>query len=202
MTKLAFLDVDTQVDFVEPDGKLYAQGAEAIKPNLARLVRCAREAGLPLVSSVDAHRPDDPEFQQYPPHCIKGTTGQAKLTETLTGDEVYVANAPGQELPDPRAEHVVIEKQQFDVFTSAPTEELLRRTGAEELVVFGVVTEVCVEQAVTGLLERGYRVRLVEDAIWPIDPAAGEEALARMEARGAVRTTTDAVVGELVGSGA
>ena len=30
----------------------------------------------------------DPEFAQYPPHCLVGTPGQKKLPETLTGDEI------------------------------------------------------------------------------------------------------------------
>ena len=68
-------------------------------------------------------------------------------------------------------------------------------TGAKTFVVFGVVTEVCVRQATLGLLERGYQVRLVEDAIWPIDPKGGDEALAEMTSKGAVRVTTQEVLG-------
>src|SRR4051812_25577662 len=104
----AFLDVDTQVDFIEPSGKLYARGAEAIKANVARLVALAQTAKLPLVASVDAHQEGDPEFGQFPPHCIRGTKGQEKLAETRSGREVFVPSAPAKTLPDPRTEHVVL----------------------------------------------------------------------------------------------
>lgn len=192
---IAFLDVDTQVDFMLPGGKLYAAGAEAIRSNLGRLVRHARAQRIPLVSCVDAHTPDDPEFAAWPPHCLRGTPGQQKLPETLTGEEVIVPNAPAATLPDPRRAHVVLEKQQTQVFTNQVAERVLRATGADEVVVFGVVTEVCVRQAVEGLLQRGFRVRVVEDAIWPLDRAAGEVTLRELEAQGAARTTTDAVLG-------
>jgi nicotinamidase/pyrazinamidase len=195
--KIAFLDVDTQVDFIEPTGKLYAKGAEAIKPNLGRLVRLAQEAGIPLVSSVDAHPAVDPEFAQYPPHCIVGTPGQKKLAETTTGREAFVPSARTGDLPDPKTRHVVLEKQVFPVFGNANAEAVFAATGAKTFYVFGVVTEVCVLAAAQGLLERGYAVEVVEDAIAPIEVRAGETAKAALAKKGARFTTTAAVLAAL-----
>lgn len=194
MRRVAFVDVDTQVDFMEPGGKLYAQGAEAIKSNVARLVRLARAQGIPLVSSVDAHGPEDEEFGQYPPHCLLGTPGQEKILESRTGREVFVKNAPSETIPDPTKVHAVLEKQQFSLFTHQKAEQVLAATTAREMVVFGVVTEVCVRFAVLGLLERGYAVQVVEDAIWPIDRKNGDAALAEFKKKGATLTTTEAVL--------
>ncbi len=191
---IAFLDVDTQVDFVEPGGKLYAKGAEAIKENLAKLITYAREHGVPLVSSVDAHADGDDEFNEFPPHCLKGTPGQERVVEGRTGAEVFVESGQEGTLPDPRSEHVVIEKQQFSVFSNPIAEKIFALTGAKTFVVFGVVTEVCVRQAALGLLERGYQVRLVEDAIWPIDPKGGEAAIDEMRSKGAICVTTREVI--------
>lgn len=187
---VAFLDVDTQVDFIEPSGKLHARGAQRIKPNLARLVALARAERIPLLSSVDAHGDGDPELAQYPPHCIRGTKGQEKIPETLTGDEVFVPSARVTALPDARARHVVLEKQVFPVFGNENVDALLERLGADTFYVFGVVTEVCVRAAALGLLERGFAVRVVEDAIWPIDAAAGEAAKRELATRGARFVTT------------
>jgi nicotinamidase/pyrazinamidase len=196
--RIAFLDVDTQVDFLDPSGKLHARGAEAIKPNLARLVELAQDAGIPLVSSVDAHRPGDPEFAEYPPHCLVGTAGQEKVPETSTGREVFVApDDDPRSLPDPKSAHVVLEKQVFPVFGNRHADAIFRKTGARVFYVFGVVTEVCVRAAALGLLERGYEVLVVEDAIWPIEESAGERAKAELRAKGARFTTTDAVTHEL-----
>jgi nicotinamidase/pyrazinamidase len=195
--RIAFLDVDTQVDFVEPWGKLYARGAEAIKPNLARLVGLARERGIPLVSSVDAHAEKDPEFAQFPPHCLVGSPGQKKLPETITGDEVFVSSKLEKRLPDPRRAHVVLEKQVFPLFGNANADAILAATGARTFYVFGVVTEVCVAAAASGLLERGYEVRVVEDAIWPIAAEAGEKTKAELRRKGARLVTTEAVLHEV-----
>ncbi len=188
---VAFFDVDTQVDFIEPHGKLYAQGAETIKENLARLTEHARRAGIPLVSSVDAHRPQDGEFDQYPPHCLKGTPGQEKLSETRSPAMAVVPSFGVRTLPDPKQEHVVLEKQEFDVFTNPNTTAVVKATGADTFYVYGVVTEVCVRHAVLGLLGQGYEVRLVGDAIWPIDFAAGQHAIDEMRTQGAVVVTTE-----------
>lgn len=193
---VAFLDVDTQVDFIEPAGKLYARGAEKIKPNLARLVKLAEAARIPLVSSVDAHPEKDPEFAQYPAHCVVGTPGQRKLPETRTGREVIVPSAPlpKEKLPDPKKVHVVLEKQVFPVFGNRNAEAIFEGTGARTFYVFGVVTEVCVKAAAAGLVERGYRVRLIEDAIWPIEEKNGEATKAELRAKGVELVTTDQVV--------
>ena len=77
--KTVFFDIDTQIDFVYPAGALYVPGAERILPVIGELNRRA-----PLViSTMDAHSEDDPEFQIYPHHCVVGTTGQQKPAVTL-----------------------------------------------------------------------------------------------------------------------
>ena len=62
-----------------PGGKLYVPGAEKIIPNIRRLVDEARAGRVFLVSSGDAHAPDDPEFKVFPPHCVKGTPRAPRL---------------------------------------------------------------------------------------------------------------------------
>ena len=53
----------------------YVPGAETIIPNLKRLMTYAGENRIPVLSSADAHQPDDPSFVRWPPHCVVGTTG-------------------------------------------------------------------------------------------------------------------------------
>jgi len=194
---VAFLDIDTQFDFMVRGGRLYAEGAETIIPNLRKLVRFAQQRCIPLISSVDAHAPDDPEFKTWPPHAVVGTRGQKKLPETLLGNEVYVPNSAAAVLPDMRRFHVVLEKQDFPIFTNPAAEQAIRESGATTFVVFGVVTEVCVKHAVLGLLTRGFEVVIVSDAVWPIAEQTGDTALAEMKMQGATLATTDYIVAEL-----
>jgi nicotinamidase-related amidase len=51
-------------------------------------------------------------------------------------------------------------------------------------VVYGVVTEICVSAAVTGLLDRGYSVTVVEDAIRHLDPQKAQAFLDDLGKRG------------------
>ena len=66
---LVFVDVDTQRDFLDPDGALFIAGSGAIRPNLARLTRFARAQGIPILATACAHAEGDPEFAVFPPHC-------------------------------------------------------------------------------------------------------------------------------------
>src|SRR5438034_6393444 len=64
-----------------PGGKLYVPGAEKIIPNVNRLIEAARQGRTLLISSADAHQPDDAEFREWPPHCVKGTAGAELIPE-------------------------------------------------------------------------------------------------------------------------
>jgi len=182
---LIFWDVDTQVDFMLPQGKLYVPGAETIIPALARLTDWAAQHHVLVVASVDAHQPGDEEFSQYPPHCLAGTPGQKKIPETTLAPQFTIANRRRAELPDvARYQQIVIEKQKFDVFTNPNTEAFLSRLGKPEIVLYGVVTEICVSAATRGLLDRGYRVTVVEDAIRHLDQEKGRAFLDDVRRRG------------------
>ena len=166
--KTAYIDVDTQVDFVFPAGALYVPGAEAILARVGELNREAIAAGHLLISTVDAHTENDPEFQSWPHHCVAGSLGQRKPDVTV---------AKGAE---------VVEKQSVDCFTSPRMSALLAEHGVTDAVVYGVVTEICVKNAVQGLLDRGIRVRVVADAVKELDPAARDLFFEEVRARGGV----------------
>jgi nicotinamidase/pyrazinamidase len=166
MTNFLFWDVDTQVDFLSPQGKLYVPGAENLIPRLQQLTRYAADHGIPIVASTDAHRESDPEFTQYPPHCIVRTEGQRKVEGTVLARHYTVPNRK-IELPAdlPAYAQIIVEKQAFDVFTNPNSDALLKLLGQREIILYGVVTEICVDRAARGLMARGYRVNLVSDAI-------------------------------------
>src|SRR5438105_4952698 len=169
-----FWDVDTQIDFLSPQGKLYVPGAEKIIPNLRRLTKYAADHKIPIVSSTDAHVQNDPEFSQYPPHCLVGTEGQEKVEETLVAEHFVVPDRlidlPCKIKSYPQ---IVVEKQAFDVFTNPNIDALLKALGKREIVLYGVVTEICVDRAARGLIQRGYRVNLVQDAIQHLNSELG-----------------------------
>lgn len=181
MRDLVFWDVDTQVDFMEPGGKLYVPGAEKIVANIRRLNDYAREHQIPVVSSVDAHQPTDPEFTDYPPHCLAGTPGQQKVADTVLDRHFVIPNRKIT-LPDNLLSYqqIIVEKQATDVFTNPNLENLLKRLGKREVVLYGVVTEICVDRAARGLVQRGYRITLVRDAVQHLDEGLGRATVAEV----------------------
>src|SRR6266478_5127274 len=192
-----FWEVDVQSDFMLPGGKLYVPGAEKLLPNIRKLTDAARRDEVFLVSHGCFHPADDPEFKQFPPHCVKGTAGAEFVPEALAEKFVRVENDVRAKLPEhlSKYQQIILEKQTLDVFDSRHADELVERLGnAAEFVVFGVVTEYCVSLAVKGLLKRKRRVAVVSDAIETLAPEAGEKTLAELQSLGARLVTTDAIL--------
>jgi nicotinamidase/pyrazinamidase len=194
MTATVFFDIDTQLDFLYPAGALYVPGAEAIVDRVAGLNRWAAKHGIPVISTMDAHSENDPEFRDWPPHCIAGTLGQRKPASTLLEKRVIVPNAPG--LPETEAaEQILLEKQALDCFTNVNLTELLHRLGAERCILYGVVTEICVKFAAMGLLKTGRRVEVVCDAVKELDPVASAKMMADFTASGGIITSAGQLLG-------
>ena len=186
--KTVFFDVDTQIDFLYPAGALYAPGGERIVERVAALNRYAAAHGIPVISTVDAHTENDPEFAGFPPHCVAGTAGQQKPAATLLEKRVVIPNTPDRLAID-GVEQILLEKQTLDCFAQVNLAALLDKLGAERYVVYGVVTEVCVKFAAFGLLKTGKRVELVTDAVRAFDESDGAQTLAEFTQRGGYTST-------------
>lgn len=194
--KTVFLDVDTQIDFLFPAGALYVPGAEETVPNLAALTRHALARGHQIISTVDAHPEDDPEFEVWKPHCIAETIGQRKAAATLSERPLVLAGTTGALeplMPKARqAKQIIVEKQMLDCFSHPNLKPMLNALGADQFVVYGVATEFCVSCALEGLIELGKPVYLVTDAICGIDLEASRQAITSFEAQGVMlRSTAD-----------
>jgi nicotinamidase/pyrazinamidase len=206
-----FWDVDTQFDFMMPDGKLYVPGAERLLPNLSALTEHARGRGLRIVGSVDAHELSDREVQPphdfrstYPPHCLRGTPGAEKVPATAPRDPLWIESRPypAGELEaalDRHAGEVIFRKQEFDVFSNPNVGRVLDHLAPEAVVVYGVALDVCDRYAVEGLLARGaLRLAVVSDAVAPIYPEDGARLLEEWRGRGVeVATTADVLAGRV-----
>jgi nicotinamidase/pyrazinamidase len=198
--RIIFWEVDTQADFMLPGGKLYAPGAEKLLPNIRKLTDAARQGRVFLVSHGCFHAKDDPEFKLFPPHCVKGTPGSAYVAEALSDRVAIVPNDDVSSLPDDlfRYQQILLEKQTLEVFESRHAGELLERLPSDaEFVVFGVVTEYCVRLAAKGLIERGRRVFVVEDAIETLKQEDGEKAIVELKELGATFITTAQALAKL-----
>src|SRR5262249_50107578 len=160
----------TQIDFVHADGKLAVPGAEAVAPAMRRLVEAARAGGVVHVASADDHELTDAEISEtpdysttYPPHCLRGTRGAERVPETALQDPVPLGLT---EVPEHwlRGREFLLLKKHFDVFTNPNADRLLELLDPDEIVLFGVATDVCDDAAVRGLVARGDRLVFVQEA--------------------------------------
>jgi len=197
--KYVLWGVDVQRDFMLPGGALYVPGAERLLGNVNRLVDLARHRHALLISSACQHTPDDPEFKIFPPHCVRGSRGAELVPEARANKVATVPNDPSGPVPKlADYEQVLIHKQQLDVFTNPHTEAIVRQLPDEtEFVVFGVVTEYCVQLAAKGLLDRGRRVALVLDAIETLKNEEGQRMVSELSARGARLTSTTEAISQI-----
>lgn len=198
MARQVFVDIDTQYDFISRDGALSVPGAEEIRGNLETLTDYAVNNGIKIVASADAHVPDDKEFEVFPPHCVQNTPGQKKIEETTTAATMVLKNdaseiAQANQIED--ADQILLEKQTYDVFTNPSAPGIFEAASGDEYIVYGVATDYCVKAAAIGLLERGYNVTVVKDAIAAVTEQTGKESIALMEEMGAAFKTTQEVVG-------
>ncbi len=208
MPETIFWDVDTQYDFIMPDGRLYIREAEKILPNLERLTACARQRNIRIFGSVDYHNPEDPEisdspdFQNtFPPHCLKGTPGQRKVLETSPVNPLWIdgdAEVPtslSQRVRNHTGE-VIFRKQRFDVFTNRNVGPVLDIVRPERIVLYGVALDVCNAYAIDGFLERNTApIQLVLDATQAIFPERGESLVEGWKAQGVTVVSTDQITG-------
>ena len=173
-----FWNVDTQEDFIDQAGKLYVQGAEEIRPVLKQITDFAKSEGIRVVNTCDYHLINSNEISSipdyetsFPQHCMAGSSGAEFISETKPESPILIdwdsELAIYAELDEPeRFRNIVIRKDAFDVFEGNPNaEKIIQILHPDQVFVYGVSTNVCVDKAVIGLSERGIRVFVFEDAI-------------------------------------
>ena len=185
----ALVLIDLANDFVYPGGVIadaggaeYQARAQAILPNLTRLVTAAREAGVLVVYATDAHTPEDSELTKWPPHAMKGTKW-ARIVDAVA----------------PQAGDLVIEKTTYSPFVSSEIDAELHRRGVERLYITGLHTDCCARHTSGDAFQRGYDLVWVTDALQAFTDEAHQAGLEYFKAWYATdperqfQTTADAV---------
>ncbi len=195
-------------------------GAMRIIPALADAVGWMRAHCDVVVYTGDWHAYGDEEIDPvspdaargtYPPHCM----ALSEDADERRGAEIHASVAPVDPIVVPRGASdgqareaaraavrerrpLFIHKNRFDVFEGNPAAGALLAElkallgGRVEIFVAGVARDVCVKQAVEGMLDpvRGYPVTLVTDATWGLGLEAEADSLARWSRGGAALITT------------
>lgn len=195
--KTLFWDVDTQYDFIMPDGKLYAPEAEQIVPVVSDLRAMALDHGCSIIASMDWHSPDNPEISDqpdfkktFPAHCIAGSPGAERVgyLGKLPIDIVDLdLRNPGEiaELVQREPFHIAIRKEAISVFSNPNTVNLIESATPGRIIVFGMVLEFCVQDTLRGLARfPDIELVLVKDATAALDAGAEARVLAELQRMG------------------
>ncbi len=163
--------------FLEAGHALYGgEACRAILPATRRLLERERADGSLLVFLADTHDPHDAEFEMFPPHCVRGTP-ECEIVP---------------ELADLATEAIVIPKRRYSGFYDTPLERVLREHRVDDVVVVGVMTDICVLHTAADLRNRDLPVSIPRDCVASFDRTQHEFALHHLAAiLGAHVTTGD-----------
>lgn len=186
-------------------------GAETIRTSLGASVKKWRERGVPMVFTGDWHKDTDPEIDKvqpnfqttFPPHCMGASadldlrSGADLIDEVRPENPLILSRDPRPGDGDIMADEMVqtgrslfVQKHKFSVFEGNKealglVEGLKRKLDQPEFLVCGVATDVCVRQAVEGLLDHGAKVGVLSDLVWGLGLIDSKKLLAGWQARGA-----------------
>lgn len=197
-------------------GPLAVPGSKALEKTIAQIKRKAyRDSRVKAVASMDWHQEYEvehpeifPEFQQFGAHGMGGQSGEVgadRIPQVLVYplEKVYyvehhrLTDGDWKVIPQvldvakikSNDYEVVIHKNgigSYSVFSNERTDEVYKLIAPKAVFVYGVATDFCVHAAVMGLIERGYKTYVIEDAIAGIFPEGIQEKTEEMKKAGAI----------------
>jgi nicotinamidase-related amidase len=188
---VALVVIDMQRDFAEEGGFGASLGNDVsrvtrIVPDVKRLIEGFRAAGLPVIHTMECHRPD---LSDLPPAKRDRGAPTLRIGDDGPMGRILIAGEPGTAiLPElaPVNGEIVIEKPGKGAFYATPLGDILKEKGIVQLVFAGVTTEVCVQTTMREANDRGYECLLVEEATESYFPEFKAAAIAMIRAQGAI----------------
>jgi biuret amidohydrolase len=143
--KSALLVIDMQKYFLDQKSPSYVCGGDAILPNISNLISVYRKAGRPVIFTKHVHHPDKIDVG------IMGWWWEGMIVEGTKESEI------ADELKPLKGEKVVL-KHRYSAFYNTDLETILRCQKIEDLVITGVMTNMCCESTARDAYFRDYRV--------------------------------------------
>jgi len=141
----ALLVVDMQKFFLSPDSPTFVSAGLAILPNLRKLIAAFRAARRPVIYTCHVHHPERIDAG------IMGWWWEGMCVEGSEESRVHEDLAP---LPREK----IIFKHRYSAFYNTDLETVLRCLKVEDLVISGVMTNMCCESTARDAYSRDYRV--------------------------------------------
>jgi ureidoacrylate peracid hydrolase len=182
----ALLVVDMQRFFLDPASPTFTCGGTAILPTVRRLIDAFRRAGRPVIFTQHVHHPGDLDAG------IMGWWWEGKCLEGSPESGIHADLAP---LP---GEKVVV-KHRYSAFYNTDLETVLRCLKVEDVVVAGIMTNMCCESTARDAYYRDYRVFFPADGTGSIIEEMHVASLLNLAFGFAYVTTGDEIAARLDG---
>lgn len=181
--RTAVLVIDMLNDFCKPGGKMVLPGYERLVPPQLALIEQARSQEVPVFWVIQSHDPRlrrDRELLKRGSHCLLGTWG-VKVIEELA----------------PRESDFHLYKHRYSAFFQTPLDLLLKDMNCDQVIVFGIVTNICVRSTVHDAFFLGYEVVVPEDCCAATGPREQESSLYDIATHFGVVSRSGAVIDAL-----
>jgi len=170
------LIVDVQKDFC-PGGALAVEDGDRVVPGLNEWIAAAENKDVSVFASRDWHPKRHVSFEaeggQWPVHCVQDTDGAAFHPDLKLPESVVVATKGTR-----------FDRDQNSVFDGTGFAAFLKREKIGRLWIGGLAQDVCVLATALDAREAGFEVVVIREAMKPVTPEGGKEAIEKMEAAG------------------
>ncbi|KAL5543229.1 hypothetical protein UlMin_010939 [Ulmus minor] len=131
--------------------KYFSSMAKPILHNLLTTIRLCRRASIPVL---------------FTRHCHKSPADHGMLGEWWNGDLIFDGTSESELIPelDRHPDDIVMEKNTYSGFQGTCLEEILKERRVEEVIVTGVMTNLCCETTAREAFVKGFRVFFSVDA--------------------------------------
>lgn len=182
--RTALLVIDMQRFFLDPSSPSFTCGGLAVLPNVKRLIEAFRGVGLPVIFTRHVHHPNGIDAG------IMGWWWQAMCVEGTPESEVHddIAPLPGEK---------VVTKHRYSSFYDTDLGTMLRCQGIEDVVICGIMTNMCCESTARDAYYRDYRVFFPADGTGSINEEMHLASLLNLAFGFADVTTVDELIGQI-----
>ncbi|GAB7548775.1 cysteine hydrolase family protein [Cupriavidus sp. 8B] len=174
LPRTALVVIDPQIDFMSPEGRSWGVVGESVTeqnlvPNLIRLFHAAKQAGITVAISPHYYYPHDHTWKvQGPAEMFQHALGMFDRPGALTTEGFRGSGADFVPELKPYIEdgktiicstHKLYGPQVNDLTLQ------LRKQRVDQVILAGMAANLCVESHLRDLLEQGFEVAVVRDAV-------------------------------------
>jgi len=188
ISKAALLVIDMQKFFLDPKSPTFTEGGLAVIPNVQKLIQAFRSNDRPVIYVAHVHKSAELDggilAWWWQGMCIEGTP-EAEIHDDIA----------------PQPSEKVVYKHRYSAFYNTDLEVVLRCLKVEDIVVSGIMTNICCESTTRDAYFRDYRLFFMSDATGSINEELHLATLKNLAFGFAYVTRVDEIIGQIGATG-